>query len=283
MENKYVTVKESKFTKETIAESFEHNYSLTETNAGLNENAIFQFRYVSSGTGDNELSIVVTFSSFIKEKKNTYIGKEAMLSEGNIILNLNHSENISVNANNLIKNKTKVKFEGTERVKYCINKEILYKICDADSLEIQMSGNEKSWDLDGSVIIFMARTFCSALYNEAKYLDQIKKQTEIDEKKRRIDKIGGRIALFLFVAGIVVCVSFCSKIDTYLTIDSALHTFKESGNDVYYAYAHGTGYDLNYKSGEVPFYLAVFFILSSIVAWIITGIVSRRVKNTYGN
>ena len=127
----------------------------------------------------------------------------------------------------------------------------------------------------------MARAFSNALYNETKYLDQINKQTEIDCRKERIERIGRKIALCLLIVGIIVGVSFCSKIETYLDVDNSVTTYKSLGNSAMAEFAKAVGSDFNYKDGEVPFYIVLFLILGSIVAFISSYIISGTIKNTY--
>ena len=146
---------------------------------------------------------------------------------------------------------------------------------------MQLSGSTESWNLKGGPIIFMARAFSNALYNETKYLDQINKQTEIDCRKERIERIGRKIALCLLIVGIIVGVSFCSKIETYLDVDNSVTTYKSLGNSAMAEFAKAVGSDFNYKDGEVPFYIVLFLILGSIVAFISSYIISGTIKNTY--
>ena len=133
MENRYVSVAEDKFKKTTTTESFSKEYLLTDTLDGLKETAVFSLRHVSSGTGNDEQSIVVDYSSLKKEKKNTYAGRRAMLYNGELILIINDNENISLKAINLLPDVTTKDFNGKEKVNYLIDKEMLDKISNANT------------------------------------------------------------------------------------------------------------------------------------------------------
>ena len=279
MENKYVSVSEDKFKKTTTAESFRHEYILTDQ-GGLKETALFSLRYVSSGSGNNEQSLVVDYSSLKKEKKNTYAGRKAMLYNGKLILIINDNENISLNANNLFPDAATQDFNGKEKVNYLIDKETLDKISNANTLMMQLSGGTESWNLKGGPIIFMARAFSNALYNETLYLDQINRQTVIDRRKEKIFSIGLKIALLMFIAGIVVGISCCSKIEDYLDTENVASTYNI--NDSFkMGVIRGIGAADYYKSGQRAFYIVLFLIIGSVVTLITFNILSDNVKNTY--
>lgn len=200
MANKYIIVDFDKFTNKRET-SLNIAYQL-DTDEYVEKYGDFSFkslkiRHVSSPGGDDLLlDLIFTGSSW------------PILSIGKLIININDIDNIELEPHEsyrIFKNEYSCKSEESDW--YRINQDILKKICDADSVNIQVTG-KSVWEFKANGLINYSRVFYNGFYDENAYLDSLivideemkKKEDEMKKSKRKklIQLIALPIIILLF-------------------------------------------------------------------------------------
>ena len=196
----YKTIKEvDKFAnKTTIKMNKEYRLSRSVGNLG-GHGAKLQIRYVSIPETEK---IIIDY-----HYNNSY--DYLYLDNGKLIIRLNDSENISLDFICKGKRERSVYEDNNGNVDYEyyednyveIDKETLRKICDAESVEIQVSGgNTKEYSTDkANGFIDYCRTFYNELYNETAY-----ELTHKDNNTSQNKKIAIIVLIVIIVAIIIL-------------------------------------------------------------------------------
>lgn len=225
MANQYITVNKDSFRNKTVVESYELNYKLSPRKITLNENADFKLRYVSTPEIEallidvhfmsSEMNIAAIKSGSVKGALSSYAGEWAFLREGELIIQINGTENIMLKAHESDSDVATQSITNAsacvEWVYYMIDKEILNKICTANSVRMQLSGGRGTWELEGSDFRFMARAFWNGFYDETMYADEISHTEDVSARREAIKKKGCLIEAISF--GIYIILFFALDIE----------------------------------------------------------------------
>lgn len=219
MANQYVTIKNDSFQKITTAESTQIQYKLPGRKLTLTETASFNFRHVSAEPSVDALLIDVHFSSSelnklgiksgsLKSAIASYAGEWAFLREGQLIIQLNGDENITLIPHESDSDVTRDGITDAsaceELCYYKIDKAILEKICEAKTLRMQLSGGRAKWIIEGNDMIFLAKAFYNGFYDKNKYSNEIEHAVDVQAKRDAIKKKGCAIELISFAIYIIL-------------------------------------------------------------------------------
>jgi len=222
MENPYVTVKTDSFTDQTTITSNHIHYSIPGRRLDLTETANLLFLYHES-----QAWIVVGFSSAqdnpfagkgssstletIKDAMQTFAGEWAFLRNGNLILQLNGKENIPLDP---VECSSEVTTENitnanacSEVVMYRIDKELLERICECNSIRMRLSGSAGSWILEGDHFKFMAKAFFHTVFDSSRYSKEIEEEFQKDAEAAAKKKKGCIWSAVSVVIGTVIAVA----------------------------------------------------------------------------
>lgn len=187
MANQYVSVKHDSFKNKTTTESYELTYKLPARRFSLNETVVLNLRHVSCPPDTDITLIDAHFKSVenhigarsISDALSTSPGEWAFLRNGELIIQINGVENISLS---VLGEDSDVTSGGIgsihssacdELVWYQIDKEILKRVCDANTCMMQISGSAGCWTLEGDSFITMARAFYNGCFDETAYAADI--------------------------------------------------------------------------------------------------------------
>lgn len=98
------------------------------------------------------------------------------LRHGNIIININNTENITLEPNEPVSETSEGAFNEIRCVEYCyyiINQEILHRICEAKSLDFSIRGSHDRKVVNANGFINYARRFYNGVYDENAYIDSL--------------------------------------------------------------------------------------------------------------
>lgn len=222
MSNSYVTVYHDSFKNKTTTKSYTLNYKLNPRRSTMTETADINLRHVSSEPDLDALLIDVHFKSVdanphvklddlesvIRNAPRTYPGEWALLRNGQLIIQINNTENIGLDAIDSGSDVTTQDITRAsaceEQVFYRIDKTILDKICTARTVRMQLSGSKASWELDGSDFIFMAKTFWNGFYDEKMYAEEITHVESVSQKQDQIKKKGCLLEILSVVIGFIL-------------------------------------------------------------------------------
>lgn len=217
MASQYVSVHHDSFKNKTTEESYKLKYNLDARRLLLTETAEFRFRRVTVEPDLDALLIDVHFTSVdanrsairngsLKSALSTYPGEWAFLRNGQLIIQVNGVENIPLRAHESGSDVTKEGLTNAsaceELVYYEINRDILEKICKANSLRMQLSGSAGEWTLDGSDMILLAKAFYNGVYDESMYADELSHAADVEQARAGIKKRG------CFIEVLSVCLAF---------------------------------------------------------------------------
>lgn len=177
MENDFLTTKVDKFKNLIYTET---TYPYVVKNE-FNKATVANIHHRSTPNGDS-LTIEIFHVS----------GGWIFLRNGRLIFNINNVENISVNPYEVengtltgdiayYSNIFKVDLEGLDDVhcwehdSYEISQDLLKKICDANTLDIQIIGGSYSFDVNANDFINYSRQFYNAFYDNDAYKGEIYK------------------------------------------------------------------------------------------------------------
>ena len=222
MSNSYVTVYHDSFKNKTTTKSYTLNYKLNPRRSTMTETADINLRHVSCEPDLDALLIDVHFKSVdanpqvklddlesvIRNAPRTYPGEWALLRNGQLIIQINNTENIGLDAIDSGSDVTTQDITRAsaceEQVFYRIDKTILDKICTARTVRMQLSGSKASWELDGSDFIFMAKTFWNGFYDEKMYAEEITHVESVSQKQDQIKKKGCLLEILSVVIGFIL-------------------------------------------------------------------------------
>ena len=218
MTNKYVTEKKDSFKNITTIESYELNYQLSPRKLTLTENAVFNFRHVSTPTIEgllidvhfrsSELNKTGIKSGSLSRGLASYAGEWAFLRNGELIIQIDGKENIPLTPHESDSDVTTNSLTNAsaceELVWYEIDQEILSKICNAKSVMMQLSGSKGSWTLDGHDFIFLAKTFWNGFYDSSMYTDEIQHSESVSAQREDIKKKGCMIEIAIAVEYVIL-------------------------------------------------------------------------------
>lgn len=213
MANNYVTVSKDTFKNVTTKESFKLNYKLSPRKITLTENADFSFRQVITPNVEallidvhfmsSELNKLAIKSGSLAGALASYPGEWAFLRNGELILQINGYENIQLVAHSSDSDVTTNGLTNAsaceELVWYEIDKDILEKICKADSVKMQLSGSKGVWELEGNDFIFMAKTFWNGVYDSGMYADEIQQSESVNKKREEIKRKGCMMEIVIVI------------------------------------------------------------------------------------
>lgn len=223
MGNRYVTVSHDSFKNKTTAESYQLEYKLNARRFKLTEIVKFNFRHVSCEPDLDALVIDVHFRSTeantngyssegtldtLKRLAQTYPGEWAFLRDGQLIIQINGVENITLEPHDSGSDVTTQNITNAsaceELVFYEINKDILEKICKASIVRMQLSGGAATWTLDGTDMVFMAKAFWNGFYDENMYADELEHAANVADQQAQIKKKGCLIEIISAVIGLIL-------------------------------------------------------------------------------
>lgn len=225
MANSCVTVTHDSFKNKTTTSSYLLKFELNGRRSRLGEGADFNIRHISCAPDFDALVIDVHFYSVeyrdaksynnvwenIKTIAQTLPGEWAFLRNGQLIIQINGFENIPLEACDAGGDVTRRDITNgsacEEWVYYKINKEILDKICKANSVSMQLSGSDASWTLDGSAMIPMARTFWNGFYDETMYTEEVKQaeaENIVSQKRAKVAKKGCLFEIISVIVGVIL-------------------------------------------------------------------------------
>lgn len=219
MANNYVSVKHDSFKNKTTTQTYELEYNLAARRFKLTETAKFDIRHVSCEPDIDALVIDVHFKSVeantsatsLKSAVRTYPGEWAFLRNGQLIIQINGLENIALDPYDCGSDVTTQNITDAsaceELVYYEINREILEKICSANTLRMQLSGSAGSWTIEGGDMIFLAKAFYNGFYDETKYADELEHAQNVANAQSQIKKKGCLLEVISFIAGFILSVS----------------------------------------------------------------------------
>lgn len=98
------------------------------------------------------------------------------LSSGNIIININNVENITLEPHESYSETREGLFNEIrceESCYYIINQEILHKICEAKSIDFRIRGRQVIKDVNANGFINYAQRFYNGVYDENTYIDSL--------------------------------------------------------------------------------------------------------------
>lgn len=184
MANQYVSVNHDSFKNKTTTESYTLEYKLSARRFSLKETAVFNLRNVSCPPDTDVTLIDVHFKSIeshigtssFTDALSTSPGEWAFLRNGELIIQINGVENIRLS---VLGEDSDVTSGGIgsirqsaceELVWYQIDRDILKKICDANSCLMQLSGGAGCWTLEGDSFVTMAKAFYNGCFDESAYV-----------------------------------------------------------------------------------------------------------------
>lgn len=179
MANKFIMVDYDKFKNKR--ETFMAYISLTEKYEEDEDNYFpyyldIRLRHVSVPESEDLLLDVV------------YAGRDwFFLREGRLIININNVENITLEPHESYTKVTNEYRSCEEHEYYIISKEILKKICNAESVDIQISGESAVDELNANEFIRYAQIFYNGFYDDEAYREALEKQEKV--KKGELDHI----------------------------------------------------------------------------------------------
>lgn len=164
MANKFIKVHYDKFRNKR--ETFMSSISLTKDY--LPYYFCIRLRHVSVPESEELLLDVV------------YGGRDwFFLRKGRLIININNVENITLEPHESYTEVTNDYRSCHEHEYYIISKEILKKICNAESVDIQISGESDVAELNANKFIRYAQIFYNGFYDDEAYREALEKQEKV--------------------------------------------------------------------------------------------------------
>lgn len=218
MANQYITKTKDTFKNKSTVESYKLTYKLDARRLTLMEIAEFNLRYVSTPEIEgllidvhfksSEANTLGIKSGSLSRALADYPGEWAFLRNGELILQINGTENIPLTPHESDSDVTTTSITNSsaceELVWYEIDKDILEKICNAHTLMMQLSGGKGVWTLDGQDFIFLAKTFWNGFYDPSKYTDEIHHSETVEEQRAAINKKGCLIEIGIFILYLIL-------------------------------------------------------------------------------
>lgn len=144
----------------------------------------FDLRQISTPEGDD---LVIDIHHFSPDW--------FFLRNGNLIFNLDGKKNIALDAHESYSDvgKEQGAFEQESTVVteedcfYELSKEQLKEICDASHVDIQVTGDSKQKEMDGSIFQLYARAFYNSVFDNSLYKGSLSSFQEVYNKWKRIE------------------------------------------------------------------------------------------------
>ena len=112
----------------------------------------------------------------------SYAGRDwFFLRNGRVIININNVENITLEPHESYTEVTNEFRSCREADYYIISQEILKKICDAESVDIQISGESDVAEVNANEFIRYAQIFYNGFYDEEAYKEALEKQEKVKQ------------------------------------------------------------------------------------------------------
>ena len=160
-----------KFTSKTTIKSLEIKY-----NPELCIYVYINYRYVSSPEVE-ELLVDVKTSIYGG-------GGRINIKDGELIFNINDTKNIQLKAHD--NGRQSYSHSDDECVYYVLKKEDLLDICEAQKIEIKLSGAREYMTMTCNELIKTARAMYNAIYDSSMYVEEVQKYEE--ERQVEIEK-----------------------------------------------------------------------------------------------
>lgn len=162
-------VENDPFRKLTFTQTSELKRSIGDNN----QNFSFQVDHISTTDGD-----------FLRIKLQYWASSWAFLNHGSLILLINRSESIEIKATPAATNASEVYSGGVyECIFYVIDKNILEKICEAETLDIKLIGTQRQIEMPFNDFIAYDQFFYNKFYDDTKYIDTVEEVQEEPQKE----------------------------------------------------------------------------------------------------
>lgn len=184
--NKWVSI--SQEDGKTFAESYKLTFNLPPQIEGIRDTLELYVRYTDNPSDKvSALGIYAHFTS----KGSAFVlgGHTSGLSRGKMTIKLNNGESITADP---IEVSTEIDKNGNvgveETVAYPIEKEALKRICDSDSISIQLTGDYKNWNqtLTGEDLICLLRASWNGIFNTNDYAAYLQNSPIVKKNKKAV-------------------------------------------------------------------------------------------------
>ncbi len=172
----------------TFAESYKLIFNLPPQIEGIKDTLELYVRYTDNRS--DKVSTLGIYSHF-SSKGSAFVlgGHPAGLRRGKMTIKLNDGESITIDP---IEVSTEIDKNGNvgvdETVAYPIEKDVLKKICDSDSISIQLTGDYKEWEqtLTGEDIICLLRASWNGIFNTNDYTAYLQSSPIVKKNKKAV-------------------------------------------------------------------------------------------------
>ena len=221
--NKYITVTPNDMVS---LETISHNFDLKGrkddlTDARYIDKAIISLRHITSGTvKPNVHAIFIHFSSKVKftENNKTEIMAGSVAGFQKLILTINEEESIELKNDPFTWNsEDENEKEAVESTDFIVSKEVLEKMCLADSISMRLVGMFGEWDIRNPQTFpfqFLAKVLWDTFYKDSLYTDEIKKQMSIDAEKEIVRSKGTWVYRICFGISFITLILLLSRDDS---------------------------------------------------------------------